>query len=194
MGCYSDHAMQAHEHVLPAPRGLTRAEYYRMGELGFFRGERVELIHGIVIRMPPIGPRHSARVVRLDELLLPRLLGRASVRVQQPFVAWDESEPEPDVAVVPVASYVDRHPDHAFLLIEVAETSLDYDRDTKGPLYAASGVPEYWIVDVVGRAVEVYAEPGTRGYARSRRVIVGETLTVGAFPDVVVSVAELFGE
>jgi hypothetical protein len=75
----------------------------------------------------------------------------------QPFAASNESEPEPDVAIVPSGNYVDRHPDRALLIIEVAESSPAYDRETKAPIYAASGVPEYWIVDVAGRAVEVHA-------------------------------------
>src|SRR5689334_4201358 len=105
--------MQAHELRAPAPRRLTRAEYDRMAELGFFRGERVELIRGVVIAMAPIGPRHRSVVDRLNELLLPRLIGRARVSIQQPFLAADESEPEPDVSVLPYRRYSDQHPGRA---------------------------------------------------------------------------------
>jgi Uma2 family endonuclease len=173
------------------PRRLTRAEYDRMGELHFFHGERVELIHGTVVRMSPIGPSHSSIVGRLNELFLPRLLGRATVRIQQPFVACDDSEPEPDVAIVPAGLYRDRHPDVALLVVEVAETSLAYDRETKGPLYAASGVPEYWLVDVVGRAVEVYRNPEGGRYAQARRALGGESVTPSAFPDLVIAVGDM---
>src|SRR5205823_4427328 len=86
-----------------------------------------------------------------------RLAGRARVHPQLTFIAADESEPEPDIAIVPEGSHAKEHPDRAYLLIEVAESSLDYDRETKGPLYATSRVDEYWIVDVAGRAVELYA-------------------------------------
>lgn len=180
------------------PRPLTRAEYNRLAALDFFRGERVELVHGIVLQMSPIGPSHSSIVVRLSEILLPRLLGRATVRIQQPFIAADESEPEPDVAVVPLGRYADRHPHSSLLIVEVAESSLGYDRETKAPLYAASGVTEYWIADVAGRALEVYRSPeagespGQSRYTDVRRVLPGENVIVPGFADLTIAVASLF--
>jgi Uma2 family endonuclease len=184
--------MLAHDIPHATPRRLTRAEYARLGELDFFRGERVELIHGIVLRMSPIGPPHASVVARLNELFLPRLIDRATVRIGLPLAACDESEPEPDLAVVPKGRYSDHHPDGAFLVIEVAHTSLEYDRETKGPLYAASGVAEYWIVDVVARAIEIRTEPSAAGYARVRHVVIGESAAPAAFADVVISVGDLF--
>jgi Uma2 family endonuclease len=162
-----------------------------MGELEFFRGERVELIHGTVVRMSPIGPPHSSTVGQLMELLLPRLHGRATLRIRQPFVAHDESEPEPDAALVPVGNYTDHHPDRALLVIEVAESSLSYDRETKGPLYASSGVPEYWIVDVIGRVIEVYTNPESGRYLEVKRVADAGQVSSKALPDVVFSVSEI---
>ena len=87
--------MVAHAIAHAEPRRLTRKEYDRLAELGFFSGERVELIHGIVVRMSPIGPSRADSIDRLNELLVTALIGRARVRIQQPFVAFDESEPEP---------------------------------------------------------------------------------------------------
>jgi Uma2 family endonuclease len=174
------------------PRRLTRAEYERMAELGFFAGERVELIRGTVVRMVPVGPPHVDVVDRLNELLVPPLVGRARVRIQQPLLAVDESEPEPDVAVVARGSYDREHPDRAFLVIEVASSSLDYDRATKAPLYAASGIDEYWIVDVAGRTIEVFSEPAQERYGRVERHGPGSVLHVAAFPDVAVSLDALF--
>jgi Uma2 family endonuclease len=174
------------------PHRLSRAEYDRMVKLGFFERERVELIHGIVVDMAPIGPSHSDVVSLLTKALLPPLIGRATLRPQSPFLAWDESEPEPDVAIVLDQSYAAEHPDRAFLLIEVSDSSLEYDRDTKAPLYAASGVPEYWIVDVKSRCIEVYSAPVNGRYTNLRRVVTGETLSPAAFPDVVVRVSDLF--
>jgi Uma2 family endonuclease len=162
-----------------------------MGQLDFFRGERVELVRGTVVRMAPIGPAHASVVQRLVELLLPGLLGRATVRVQQPLVAGNESEPEPDISVVPLGAYTERHPDRAILVIEVAESSLAYDRDTKGPLYAASRVDEYWVVDVAGRAVEVHTEPVGDRYAKVRRVTGSESLAPAAFPELAIAVGTL---
>jgi Uma2 family endonuclease len=104
----------------------------------------------------------------------------------------DESEPEPDVAIVPNRSYAGSHPASAFLIVEVAESSLTYGRETKAPLYAASDVAEYWIVDVTGRAIEVFREPANGRYTSVRRAGLDESLSPGAFPDVVVSVSALF--
>jgi Uma2 family endonuclease len=183
--------MVARHLASPTARRLTRAEFDRMGELQFFRGERVELIHGTVVRMAPIGPTHSTVVQRLAELLLPRLLGRATVRIQQPLVARDESAPEPDIAVVPLGSYLERHPDGALLVIEVAESALEYDRNTKRPLYAASNVNEYWIVDVAGRAIEISTDRDGQQYKSLRRAVGSEILRPVAFADVVIVVADL---
>jgi Uma2 family endonuclease len=174
-----------------SPRLLTRAEYDRMAELGFFANERVELIHGTVVRMAPIGTGHCDVVDVCTELFVSRLVGRATVRIQAPFLAHDESEPEPDVAIVPRKRYSDQHPDEALLVIEVAESSLAYDRHTKAPLYAASGVREYWIIDVIGRAVEVHRQQVRDRYAVHHRVTAG-TIHPEAFPDVELSLAELF--
>lgn len=181
----------AQAHV--TPRRLSRAEYDRMAQLGFFRDERVELIRGMVVKMSPIGPPHASIVDRLTRVLVRALGERALVRIQQPLLAFDESEPEPDVAVVREGSYFERHPDSAYLVIEVAETSLDYDRDTKGPLYAASNVDEYWVVDVAARAIELYTDAEGGRFTRVRRVVAGGTATPQAFPDLVVEVEKLFG-
>jgi Uma2 family endonuclease len=183
--------MAAPQLTYPTPRRLTRAEYDRMIELGFFHGERLELIRGSLLRMAPIGPTHATTVSRLNELLLPRLLGRAGVRIQQPLVACDESAPEPDVAVVPLGDYSRQHPDRAELVVEVAESSLLHDRETKGPLYAASNVCEYWIVDLGGRAVEIHDSAASGRYARVRRAVAGETISPSSFPDVAIAVSQL---
>src|SRR5262245_54823429 len=148
------------------PRRIQRTEYERLVEQGLFEDERVELIQGIVVEMSPIGPRHSDPIDVLNRLFVMGVGARAVVRVQQPFAASDDSEPEPDLALVAPGCYRDRHPDRALLIIEVAETSLDHDRETKCPLYASSGVPEYWIIDVNARIVEVYDTPNADRYAR----------------------------
>lgn len=172
-------------------RRMSRAEYDRLVELGFFERERVELIHGMVVSMAPIGPPHSEVVTRLTERFIPALGHRARVRIQLPLIAWDDSEPEPDVAVVAPRSYASAHPEEAFLVVEVAESSLDYDRETKAPLYAASRVAEYWIVDVAGKAIEVYAQPENGRFTSVQRFGLGDVLHVGAFPDVSLAVRDL---
>ncbi len=174
------------------PRRLTRVEYDRMVQLGFFGDERLELLHGMVIAMSPIGPPHREVVDLLTEALVLALHGRARVSTQNPFVASDDSEPEPDLAVVPLGTYRTDHPHRAFLVIEVADSSLDADRDVKGPLYASSGVPEYWLVNLVDEVVEVYTDPVGGRYRSARAASIGETLHPAAFPDVAVAVAPLF--
>ena len=174
------------------PRRVTSGEYRRMTELGFFQGERIELIHGTLVRMSPIGPSHADPVDWLTELLVLALTGRARVRIQQPLLAMDDSEPEPDVAVVPLGARQKEHPHEAHLVIEVADSSLAYDRETKVPLYAASGFQEVWIVDVRAKAIEVFSALDGGEYTSVTRHGLEDTVRPTAFPDVEVAVARLF--
>ena len=185
--------MQAADVLLHArPRGLQRSEYERLAQEGFFQNEKVELIEGIIVEMSPIGPAHANPLDLLVERLVPLVAGRARVRVQQPFALSDNSEPEPDLAIVPLEDYSEHHPTSALLIIEIAESSLDYDRETKAPLYAAAGIPEYWIVDVAARAIEVHDEPSEGIYSRLQRKDLESELSVSALPDVTVLVRSLF--
>jgi Uma2 family endonuclease len=174
-------------------RPITRAEYQAMGEAGLFQNERVELIEGVIVRMAPRGEPHDTIIERLNELLLPRLVGRARVRIQLAFAANEYSEPEPDVAVVPrdEPRTID-HPTRATLLIEVAASSLRFDRGTKAALYARAGVPEYWVVDVSKRTIEVYGAPDGERYTAVGLHRDHDVLAVPGFPDVSFSVDSLF--
>lgn len=173
-------------------RPLKRAEYERLAEWGAFDRERVELIRGLVVRMSPRTPEHDWAVTQLHERLLLALRGRAVVRSQAAIVAADESKPEPDIQVLPPGDYRYAHPDRALLLVEVAHTSLEYDRTVKAELYAEGGVPEYWIVDLVNRVVEIRDRIANGRYARMRSFTPGETVSPGAYPDVEIEVAGLF--
>jgi Uma2 family endonuclease len=175
------------------PRPLKRTEYDRLVALGAFEDERIELLHGVLVDMSPNDPLHVSPIDRLNMILTPALLGRAIVRIQSPIVAHDESEPEPDVVVVPLGDYRKEHPASALLVIEVALSSLNKDRKVKAPLYAASGFPEYWIVNVAETAIEVHRTPSDGRYAGVTRHSIGEVLRPEAFPDVTVNVAEVFG-
>ena len=172
---------------------LQRAEYDALVASGAFRNERVELLNGALIPMSPIGPPHSSAVQKLMERLLPALLGRATVRAQSPFAANEFSEPEPDIAVVPQDdnAYANRHPSQAYLVIEVADSSLDRDRDAKLRVYAASGVPEYWVVNLRERCIEVYVAPAGCTYTSVIRVESGQSVHPQHFPDVGVSVSDV---
>lgn len=174
------------------PRRISRVEYEEMTELGFFANERVELIRGVIVRMPPQGPLHSSPVQNLTHILSRRLPEDARVRVQLPLVGPGDSLPEPDLAVVAHADYRTQHPSAAHLVIEVSHTSRAYDRETKAPLYAEMGVPELWLVDVTRQTIEVRTEPEDGLYRHVETFGVTQSITPRAFPDVTVSVAAIF--
>lgn len=175
-----------------SPRPITRVEFDRLVALGFFEDENVELLYGVLVQMTPQDPPHSSVVQRLTTLLVPPLVGRADVRIQLPFAASDDSEPEPDVAVVPAGDYRAHHPREAWLLIEVAYSSHLKDRSVKSRLYAECDVAEYWIVDVAARAVEVYTEPSGGSYRTTLVRRSGDELSPARFPDVILRIDELF--
>lgn len=173
-------------------RPIRRVEYERMVDTGLFKNERVELIRGTILRMSPQKPAHAVVVQILNRILMPALVGRADVRVQLPFAAGDDSMPEPDLAVVAVSRFGEPHPDRAFLIVEVAESSLQDDRGEKAEVYATAGVAQYWVVNIPDRVIEVHSEPSGRAYAIVTPHCAGEKVAVAAFPDVVVDVADLF--
>ena len=183
--------------VVAARRRFTRAEYYRMAEVGILRPhDRVELIKGEIVEMSPIGRRHKAFVINLSELLTVRLAGRAHVAVHSGIVLAHDTEPEPDLTVLRrrAVPYKQREAgaEDALLVIEVAESSLAYDRSTKQRLYAEARILEYWVVDCAAEAVEVHRDPGPDGYREVRRLTGPATLALLAFPDVQVTLAEIF--
>jgi len=130
--------------------------------------DRVELIEGEIIDMTPIGSRHASVLNRLNEIMTAPARGKAIVSVQNPIVLDEHSEPQPDLMLLEPREdyYADRHPRprDVLLLVEVADSSADYDRRVKIPLYATSGVAEVWLIDLQGEALEVYREPGAHGY------------------------------
>ena len=173
---------------VPRIRPLLRKEYDQLAALGAFEDERIELLEGALVEMSPIGPPHSSTLDKLTMLLVPLLVGRAIVRVQGPFAAERISEPEPDLMVMPLGDYTTSHPEQALVIIEVSESSLGKDRVIKQRIYARSGVQDYWIVNLVERVIEVYREPSGERYASLQRFAAGDTLTLLAFPDIVVPV------
>jgi Uma2 family endonuclease len=175
----------------PAARPLSRAEYERMVAAGWFEDARVELLKGVLVEMSPQGARHVAIIRRLTRFMVQAVGNRAEVQVQGPLALLDHSEPEPDLALVP-AGYEDELPARAHLVIEVADSSLPSDRGVKAEVYAEAGVPEYWIVNVAERVVEVHREPQGGAYRERFVRTSGEALTVTAFPDIRIEVIEIF--
>ena len=186
--------------VVPARRRFTVDEYYRMARAGILHeDDRVELLEGEIVQMAPIGSRHQAWVDYLAEWFITRLVGRAIVRIQGPIRLSSGSEPEPDIALVSPRPdrYTRSHPGPAdvFLIVEVADTSLAYDRDVKLPRYAAAGIAEVWIVDLEAENERVlgYRSPHAGRYQHAATVERGSTLSPQAFPDLILPVGELVG-
>jgi Uma2 family endonuclease len=175
---------------------FTVEDYYRMAAAGVLtEADRVELIEGEIVDMTPIGSRHMACVNRFTELLSVACRGRAIVQVQGPIRLGPHSEPQPDVALLrPRADfYATGHPGPGAVLlaIEVADTSLDFDRTVKLPLYARHGVPEVWLVDLAAGRMEVCRRPTAAGYGETSRAGRGERLSPLALPDVAVAVDDV---
>jgi len=183
---------------LPRRHRLTVADYYRMAEVGILAPDaRVELIDGEIIDMAPPGSLHAATVDRLMEVLARAVDGRASVRVQNPVRLSELSEPQPDVALLRRREdfYSEHHPTPAdvLLIVEVADTSLRFDRDTKMSLYAVHGIPEMWLVDLRGRRLVRYRAPQQGSYTLVDEPDLGAELDVAALSGVAVDLHRLFG-
>jgi Uma2 family endonuclease len=178
---------------------FTVDEYNRMGAAGIYPdGVRTELIEGEIVEMAPIGRHHLSVVIALSELFFEALSPRrATISIQGPLELSDRSEPEPDVLIL--ARRSDHYRAHipttkdVHLLIEVSDTSIQWDRDAKLPLYAREGVPEVWIVDLTTDTVEVYREPHQGNYSQVRIASRGDLLSPAAFPDFSLSVDDILG-
>jgi Uma2 family endonuclease len=182
----------------PVPRHRwTRLDYYRLGEAGILRrDDRVELLEGQLVDMWPISPRHAIVTENLNALLVTAFAGRARLRCQNPVVLNEGSEPQPDVALVqrPWRGYPHTHPgpDDIFLLIEVADSSLDFDRTVKLELYARAGIPEVWIVDLTTDLVLMHRSPSGGAYGSVVQVAAPAALGVESLPGVTVPVTDIF--
>jgi len=181
-------------------RRWSKAEYYRLGELGFFRGQRVELLEGKIVVLSPQNPLHFSTVDRVADALRRHCGQGYLVRMQFPVDLGQTTEPEPDVAVVagPPELYRSAHPTTAVLIVEVSESTLSYDRRRKGSLYARAAIADYWIVNLIHRQVEVYRAPVPAarrpyGYCYSSRTDLTPPATVSplALPQTSITVADL---
>lgn len=171
-------------------RALRRSEYERLVEEGCFSNERIELLEGVLVEMSPQGPAHADVVSRLTMILARAIGDRAVLRAQSPLAVSDDSEPEPDLALVPPGDYRRAHPEHAWLAIEVAGASLKKDLGVKAALYARSKVDEYWVVNLEAGTVLVHAESDGQRYGRISTARQGDVLRLGALPDLALRVAD----
>jgi Uma2 family endonuclease len=182
---------------LPRRHWLTVADYYRMAEVGILTADsRVELIDGEIIDMPPPGSSHAATVHYLTEVLVRSVGDSASVLIQNPVRLSEYSEPQPDLALLRRRGdfYREHHPrpDDVLLIVEVAATSLRFDRDTKVRLYAEHAIPEMWLVDLPGRRLVRHRAPKLSSYSVVDQPDLA-ALEIAALSGLAVDVSGLFG-
>jgi len=188
--------MNLQAQVEPKKRLFTIEEYHKMAETGILgEDERVELIGGEIFEMPPIGPLHASCVDDLNEMLVQQLAGKAKVRVQNPVHLTAHSERYPDIAIVRRRedSY---HTENAkaedvLLIIEVADTTLKSDRETKIPEYAQAGIPEVWLVDLQNKKIEVHHKPLQGDYQTIQKFQKGQEVVSPTVSDFKVKVDDI---
>ena len=179
-------------------RRFTVDQYYQMVQAGILNeDDRVELIEGEIVEMPPIGPGHAGSVNDLVALFVQGLGIRAIVSIQNPVHLDEYNEPQPDVMLLRPRRdrYRRSHPrpPDVLLLVEVGATSAALDRRLKLPLYARSGIPEVWLVDLSRATVRAYRDPSPTGYRTARTFRRGERLAPLAFPDLELAVTDILG-
>lgn len=184
--------------TVPAPkRRFSVEEYHRLAEAGILHeNDRVELIHGEIIQMSPIGPKHAGNLDRIVKVLTFLFGDSAIVRSQNPVRLNDYSEPEPDISILKPRRdfYTTAHPlpDEVLLIIELSESSLEYDQEVKRPAYAANGIPEYWIIDLKNNCVLVHTGASGEAYLQIRAFQINESIESPGLPGPV-AVRELLG-
>lgn len=179
-------------------RLFTVHEYYQMAQAGILNeDDRVELIEGEIIEMAAIGSRHAACVDRLTQLFVVHVAGQAIVRIQNPIHLSERSEPQPDLALLRprLDFYAAGHPgpQDVLLVVEVADTSIGFDREIKIPLYASAGIPEAWLVNLPEDRIDMYRRPTSTGYQEVQRLEGGMRLSPLAFSALVLPVDDILG-
>ncbi|MFN0124491.1 MAG: Uma2 family endonuclease [Blastocatellia bacterium] len=180
----------------PQPRRFTVEEYYKMADAGVLRDhERLELIEGEIIVLSPQGPKHAAGGNRAGDVLRRMLGDRALVREQYPIHLADNSEPEPDIVVAfPDENYyADHHPTprEILLVMEVSDTTLEFDRVRKARMYARAGITQYCLINVQAREIEEFRQPKPDGYRARETFTARQTFTLAAMPGVTINVGDL---
>jgi len=180
----------------PQKYRVSVKEWHKMGKYNIFPPEtRIELIEGEIIAMAPIGATHAGCVFNLIEILSTQKGKAAQINVQNPIQLNNLSEPEPDFVLLRPNPqlYQNGHPTAAdiLLLIEVSDSTINYDRGTKIPLYAKDGIVESWIIDLNAKQVEVYLNPTRQGYTEKRIFLPGEMLIPSQLPHIKIGVSDI---
>jgi Uma2 family endonuclease len=179
-------------------RRFTVKEYHQMNQAGILsEDDRVELINGEILEMSPIGTRHATCVRRLINLLV-QILGQAAIiDAQNPIILNNFSEPQPDITLLKSRAdfYASGHPqpEDILLLIEVADSTIEYDREIKIPLYANHEIAEVWLVDIDQQIITVYCQPSAEGYRKIDKFERGQTLFISYFPDIKIKIEQILG-
>nr|WP_245817272.1 Uma2 family endonuclease [Hydrococcus rivularis] len=177
-------------------RKFTVEQYHKMAEVGILTEEdRVELIKGEIVEMSPIGLKHAATVNRLNQLFYRKLGDRVLISVQNPIQLTNNSEPQPDLSLLkPRADFYETKTPEAndiFLIVEVADTTIIYDRDIKIPLYAENGISEVWLIDVNNQSLTIYRQPTPQGYQAIQTLDGNQNLSLLAFPEITINFSEI---
>jgi Uma2 family endonuclease len=180
--------------ALAGPRPLlwTCAEFHRVGDMGLFEGRRAMLIDGVILEEGPMNPPHAITLELVEEALRAAFGPGWRIRIQSPLMLGQQLDPEPDLAVIagtPRGSA--GHPTTADLVVEVADSSLDFDTNDKRLPYARAGIRDYWVVDINGRQLLVYRDPQAGDYATQQTLRATDTVSPVALPAAVVPVAVL---
>lgn len=190
--------------MITTAKRFTIEEYHRLAELGFFHeDDRIELIRGEIIQMAAKGTPHTTCCSNLLEELAGLLRGRAKLRCQDPITLPSKSEPEPDFAILRIRAdnYLSAHPTPAdvLLLIEIADSTLKYDQETKLSLYAEARISDYWLFNLVNNYLEAYSEPyqdlqGNFGYSVKHIILPNQTIVLPCFTDLSLDLSKVFPE
>jgi len=177
-------------------RLITVQEYHKMGETGIISAdEKVELIEGQIIKKPMKGTSHEAAITRAERALRKPLEDRVLLRLQSAVRLSDYSEPEPDIAVVypDAMDYEDHHPTppEIYLIVEIADTTLKRDKESKAKVYAKAGINDYWVLDITNRQLYAFREPTATGYKNEQILSDDATISPIAFPNVTIKVSEM---
>ena len=177
-------------------RRFSVDEYYAMAEAGILKkDDKVELIDGVIVAMAPMGRNHRSTTNRYTRLFGENIRRRAIVQIQSSIVLDDRTMPEPDLALLrEQADFYrsdDAGPEDVLLVIEVSDSSVEYDRNEKLPRYARAGIPEVWLTILPERVIEVHTEPAGGRYTQMRTFRPGDTISPDCFPDIVLSVDEI---
>lgn len=173
-------------------------EYHRMAEAGILGpNDRVELILGEILNMSPIGSKHSAIVKRVTQLFVTAFLNKAIVQIQDPIQIKDFSEPEPDILLLKQREdfYYNQlpQPEDVFLLIEVADSTLDFDKNVKLPIYSEAGIKEYWIVDINNNQILIHSIPEGKLYKNIKIATASDHVNCSSFPNISIAVKDILG-